>query len=301
MGSVELPEDVWRYVAAFIPNNHLITLISVNGPLFNIALDEIYRVVRWEKLDRYFLRDLERLRLPFLAARVRKLHIRGWFIEYLIQRDELLRLSNQVLTCKKSPPTFSASGNASAREILVAMTEAMQLMTGVIDYTFEWRDLSLTRESACLLKVGRATFGNLRRLSFFAQMKNYGRFMVDIDFPALEELQVSFDYDADNTCIAVNAYILQSLVAPFVNTHARSLNILRVSSLANDDLAPLFRTLVLFPRLLVLGVELPFDNTHLADVVFECFKAHTQGLRVFTASRFGTGIFWPRFSERCRP
>ena len=57
----ELPEDVWRLIASYLPTYQIFGLLSVNRAFFNVALDNMYREVRWTKRDMTFLHVLHRL------------------------------------------------------------------------------------------------------------------------------------------------------------------------------------------------------------------------------------------------
>ncbi|KAF7329142.1 hypothetical protein MKEN_00174800 [Mycena kentingensis (nom. inval.)] len=87
-----LPEDLWRYIAAYIPSVQLRTLISVNYAFLGIALDEIYRDVRLDG------RMLERLRVPGNAARVRHLEISDTKLKPSDETAEAVALMSGVVS-----------------------------------------------------------------------------------------------------------------------------------------------------------------------------------------------------------
>ncbi len=53
--TVNLPEEVWRLIASYLPERRIFELLSVNRTFFNVGLDTRYREVIWTKLDEKFL------------------------------------------------------------------------------------------------------------------------------------------------------------------------------------------------------------------------------------------------------
>ncbi|KAJ7666948.1 hypothetical protein DFH06DRAFT_1185119 [Mycena polygramma] len=270
---VALPEDIWQCVASFIAHTHLVTLISVNRAFYNIVLDAKYREIHWDKLDGRMTKSLVRLRTPSIARRVRRLHVRAWFIEYLVKKESLTPLS-PVVTSKRwvsrhlrlLPRVAPSTGGKSspARDILESMTQAVRLMTQVTEYSFEWRDLSPTADTMGFLSAARAAFGvSLRKLTLHAQLGNFNTLLSTVDFDNLEELELSFDHD--HTISPQSADLLRDEIAPFVNHFRRSIGSLLISSASKADLSPLFHAFQEFPYLHKLVVRVAFDTAHLAD------------------------------------
>ncbi|KAJ7485091.1 hypothetical protein B0H11DRAFT_1150120 [Mycena galericulata] len=275
-----LPYDIWQCVATFIPNPQLFPLISVNQALYNIVMDTKYREINWTMLDGSMIKSLDRLKTPSVAGRVRRLHIRAWFLEYLTQKESLtanplqLPAYSYVLSTQRwlsrhlfrPAPTSSANGGklTTAYDVLEAMTVSVRLMTQVTDYGFEWRDLSLTPDTRRFLTTARAAFGvSLRKLTLHAQLGNFTNLLSTADFDNLEELELHFDHDH-----SVNegmAKLLRESIAPFVNHFRRSLWSLLIASASKMDLSPLLSALQEFPHLRTFVARLAFDEEHLAD------------------------------------
>ncbi|KAF8229265.1 hypothetical protein L208DRAFT_1402514 [Tricholoma matsutake] len=89
----ELPHDVWTLIAGLLEVNHLLTLAAVNRSFYDIVLDARYGEIHWVKLDSYMLKTLIRLQDSLIARRVRRLHIRAWFIQYLVSRSTTSKAS----------------------------------------------------------------------------------------------------------------------------------------------------------------------------------------------------------------
>ncbi|KAJ6632460.1 hypothetical protein B0H10DRAFT_15101 [Mycena sp. CBHHK59/15] len=314
-----LPDDIWQCVACFIPHENLPRLISVNRAFYNIILDAKYSEVFWAKLDGPMLRSLVLLRNPSIAKRVRRLHVRAWFIEYLLRKDSLYRPSYVV--CSKrwvarhirlpSTPirlTPSSGGSSPAvSDVLLAMTEAARLMTFVTEYSFEWRDLSPTSDTLLFLQSARTAFGSsLRKLTLHAQLRNFRNLLSTVDFDNLEELELNFDHDQEDPVDEKEDEVLANSIAPFINHFRRTIGTLVISSASKTDLSSLFRALQPFPHLRKLVVRLSFDDTHLSDPrgLVQVLRTNQDTLsnvelgRSFGASAEGMDTStWPNFSK----
>ncbi|KAJ7027523.1 hypothetical protein C8F04DRAFT_1122284 [Mycena alexandri] len=276
MRSLVLPEDIWQCVASFVPYDDLAALISINRAWYNIALDARYREIHWDKVDVSMTRTLVRLRTPSVAARVRRLHVRAWFIEYLINKESQespsyvessKRWVSRHFRMPSTPPRVapSASGKSSAaRDIIESMTQAVRLMTQVTEYSFEWRDLSPTADTLRFLSAARSAFGvSLRKLTLHAQLDNFTSLLSTVDFDNLEELELSFDHDRNVSPHSAN--LLRNAIAPFVNHFRRSISGLLISSASKADLSPLLHELQEFPHLHKFVARFAFDAEHLSD------------------------------------
>ncbi|KAF8198341.1 hypothetical protein K438DRAFT_1824230 [Mycena galopus ATCC 62051] len=268
-----LPADIWECVAFFLPWRDLSPLISVNRAFYNIVLDARYREIHWDKLDGLMTKTLVRLRTPSIARRVRRLTIRAWFIEYLIQKEVFTPHSYVVSSkrwvsqyLRRSPRIAPSTGGKSspARDILESMTQAVRLMTHVTEYSFEWRDLSLTAETGGFLSAARTAFGvSLRKLTLHAQLDNFTALLSTVDFENLEELELFLDHD--HNVSARSADLLRETIAPFVNHFRRSLGSLLISSASKADVSPLLDALNEVPHLRKLVARFAFDAAHLSD------------------------------------
>lgn len=291
MKDLTLPEDIWQLIASWVPLHHLFTLISVNRAFYNIVLDARYREIHWNKLDGLMTKSLVRLRrvtvhqlramidanthfrTPSIARRVRRLHVRAWFIEYLIQKESVTPVSYVVsskrwvsrhlrLPSRIAPSTGGKS--SSARDILDSMTQAVRLMTHITEYSFEWRDLSPTSDTLRFLSTARTAFGvSLRKLTLHAQLDNFTTLLSTVDFDNLEELELSFDHD--RSVSSHSADLLRGAIAPFVNHFRRSIGSLLISSSSKADLSPLLYALQEFPHLHKFVARVAFDAAHLSD------------------------------------
>ncbi|CAK5263295.1 unnamed protein product [Mycena citricolor] len=291
MTIVDLPEDVWQIVALFFPQRELSPLISVNKALYNIVLNAKYREIHWDKVDKDLARTLVRLRTPCIAQRVRRLHVRAWFIEYLNRKEAQSRPS-AMATSKRwlnrhlrlpSRLSHGAKGNTTyAEDIMEAMTEALSLMSQVTEYTFEWRDLSPNQRTLRLLSTARSAFGiSLRKLTLNAQLENFRALVSTVEFENLEDLELYFDHDNIDLDVEETLQILQNTIAPFMNHFRRTISSLFIFSASKADLSSLFPALDKFPRLYNLIFHLPWDSAHLSepDALIGFLRRNTEMLR----------------------
>ncbi|KAJ7773643.1 hypothetical protein DFH07DRAFT_801344 [Mycena maculata] len=271
-----LPYEIWQCVAAFIPDRQLPSLISVNKAFYDKAMDSKYREVHWTMADKNMIKSLLRLRTPETAGRVRRLHVRAWFIEYLIQKEWLestlplpaarwTRFSWFPFPRNLRVEVATVGGNSKsikAHEILESMTAAVSLMTYVTEYRFEWRDLPRRSDTLRFLTAARTAFGvSLRKLTIHAQLGNFANQFSTVDFNNLEELELHFDYRVEED----STELLRGTIAAFVNHFRRSLQSLLIASSSKADLSPLLSSLQEFPCLRTFRGHFAFDTVHLAD------------------------------------
>ncbi|KAJ7126321.1 hypothetical protein C8R44DRAFT_874677 [Mycena epipterygia] len=258
--SLLLPEDIWHSVASFIPYGQLTALVSVNRAFYNIVLDAKYQEVHWTKPDggmNYSLARLSEPGAPSARSRVvyRVLRSEGLFdvpssCGNLQMVDVVapggVHVKGQVFKfcCARDAPVHDCGGG---------------LMTHVTEYSFEWRDLSLTPDTRQFLTATRTAFGaSLRKLTLHAQLGHLTHLISTADYHDLEDLELYFDHDGGDVRAEV-------LVAPFVNHFWHSLSSLLISSASKTDLSPLLYTLASLPHLHRFTAHVSFDTAHLSD------------------------------------
>ncbi|KAJ7074775.1 hypothetical protein C8F01DRAFT_1101754 [Mycena amicta] len=308
-----LPDDIWRCIAALLPRDELLPLASINRAFLAIALDERYRVVRWEKLDESTTRRLERLRIPRIAGRVRHLHVRAQFIQRLAPDAEngtgpstgpISRMAQWFHYL--FPTTYSRSLPARS-DMLAAMTEAVQLMTNAVECSFELTASSLTPETIHFLTAARAALGTrFRKLKLSARLKDFAPLLAAVDFiDNLDELDLTFDYDLDDdpSTTGPSASLIQTTIAPFIARFSHSLRALSISAISKIDISPLLDGLPVFARLEKLAVRLTcgfLDATALMSVL----HAHTDtltALEISTSCQATAFAMWRALAEKpCR-
>jgi hypothetical protein len=66
--SVDLPLELWLHVISFLPNGYIRKMIGINRILFEMALDEIYREVRFISDSRNMISTFKKLRYVIQCA-----------------------------------------------------------------------------------------------------------------------------------------------------------------------------------------------------------------------------------------
>ena len=225
-------------------------------------------------------------REPLIASHVKRLHIRAWFINYLLKRDALFRKSSNSLsgkTAKWTSALFSTITpvrqrhqglyDRTSKEIMKAMIKAVTGMVNVMEYNFEWRDLPLNKDTSKFLSSARKAFGgSLRKLVLRAEILKFQEILAITDFEEhLDELDFHFDYTPavgaadEDACKVSQAQGLLNTIVPFLNTRRSVLCSLAISSSAQVDLSPFFQALGSFPRLRSFSARIWFDDAHLSD------------------------------------
>ena len=255
-------------------------------------------------------------REPIIASHVKKLFIRAWFIELLYKRD--------VLSGKSKPKTpfgrfirslrsyfkkkfvlrrdkyeeGRAYGNLtdslSPEEIICSMIKAINGMTNVTEFHFEWRDLPLNKDTLIFLASARTAFdANLRKLALRAQACNFKQLLAITSFNHVCELDFHFDYHpnttsggesntqlserSDSQAIELDIQDLLETVVPFINHRRISLNSLTISSSSTMDLSKFFKALLPMPALRQFRARIYFDNNCLQDAssILQLLETHS--------------------------
>ncbi|KAF9483712.1 hypothetical protein BDN70DRAFT_873566 [Pholiota conissans] len=225
----DLPDEVWRIIAHYASegksSREVAASMSINRTFFNVVLSAKYGEIRWFRLDKRFIRVLERLQDPFIAGYVRNLVVRAWFIDYLFKRDKLFHSTNrrndwqragipilsrflQGLFQPKAAEAFPAPGVAhknfavrklmqvsSPKAVVKMLVQAVGGMKNVTQLTFEWRDLPVNEHTSSLLTAARSAFDtSLRKLVLRAEIPKFKELLAITNSNSIMDLAVHFDY-----------------------------------------------------------------------------------------------------------
>jgi hypothetical protein len=247
-------------------------------------------------------------REPIIASHVKKLFIRAWFIELLYKREVLSgkgkpktplgRLIRSLRSyfkkkpcvqrwnkCEKGRTYGNLTVSLSPEEIICSMIKAVNGMTNVTEFHFEWRDLPLNKDTWIFLASARTAFdATLRKLVLRAQVCKFKQLLAIASFDHVCELDFHFDYHPDTTpgdesntklsciersdwqAIELDIQDLLETVVPFINYRRISLNSLTISSSSSMDLSKFFKALLPMPALRQFRARIYFDNNCLQDV-----------------------------------
>ena len=186
----------------------------------------------------------------------------------------------------------------SLKEIIDSLITAVNGMTNVTVFNFEWRDLPLNKDTRIFLTSARTSFASsLRKLVLRAQISKFKELLAITNFDNIDELDFHFDYRVGDSLPArqregnnVNgqrnnphpvggptpipqhspnshsiirdpdAQDLMDTIIPFINYRKASLHSLRISSSSSIDLSEFFSALSHFPGLRRFGVQISFDK-----------------------------------------
>ncbi|KAF8068678.1 hypothetical protein FPV67DRAFT_1668753 [Lyophyllum atratum] len=290
----ELPQEVWHLIVSYVWHGDVNKLMYMNRALLNVVLDQRYRKVEWVILDNRLVKYMVRLQDPYIAARVRSLHIRAYFIQFLFRREQvftdmetphvygMMKQISKFFQRSSTQPVIAGSERiaitnglgvlSSSKQILCAMANAIHLMKNVTEFNFEWNDLPFNQGTEALLMGSRRAFDtSLFKLVIHARTSHLERFLSLADFHVLGELELHLDpdppsEDPHNTDEgAPNEMILVRTVAPFINRLRSSLRALAVSSSAKGDHTPFLSALGPLPKLRALNLHVSFSQIHLSD------------------------------------
>lgn len=223
---------------------------------------------------------------PFIAQYVQKLHVQPWFINHVVRRSKVLqwnlgksfgssifrRLHNYLEHVERLP-LFAKGINPSkytTAQILSLMKKALRQMSNLTCYSFEWGDLLINKNSQLFLKTIQESARGLRKLVLHAQIANYEYLLKYAKFDGLEEIWFHFDYETVNKDddsqdpSQTNSEALKVNIAPFINRSAPSLHHLSISSDSKTSITPLFESLIAFPNLRALELNMPFNSRSLS-------------------------------------
>ncbi|PPQ77839.1 hypothetical protein CVT25_015333 [Psilocybe cyanescens] len=293
----DIPDDVWRIIVRLVSLGGSVTqYMGVNRTFYNCALDRRYREVRWVVLDQDFVKQLDCLQSPPIAQRVHTLHIRAWFIQYLLKRDILFNspssphktkstLMDSLLSISSTlglDPFFKSRGwmlqhedeqskdsPLSFEATITSMIKAVEGMTNVVELNFEWRDLPLNKDTLMFLISTKRAFDNsLRKLTLRAPISKFRALLRNTNFGNIEELDFHFDYQTGHTSETSDPDVqnLLDTIIPFINQRRSSLQSLTISSSSSTDLSSFFSALPSDLRSLRrFGVDISFHQDFLSN------------------------------------
>ena len=179
----------------------------------------------------------------------------------------------------------------SSKFVLQLMVSAMDNMRNVVSYSFELRDLALTKDTERFLTIAGASLApSLRKLTLHTSIFKFKSVATLADFDHLEELEVHLDYHGHSgagkppdeilASKEREARELQEVVVPFINNRKGTLQSFALVCYASVNLSHFFRTLGPFPHLHRLSIKACLDETGLSDVnaFIHFLQAHRSSL-----------------------
>ncbi|KAJ6519074.1 hypothetical protein C8R45DRAFT_950163 [Mycena sanguinolenta] len=278
----ELPSDIWRCVAGFLPTAFLLTLFSVNRTFLEIARETRYQAISLTTYNgaKQFIKHVKESKL------VHSVRVQPWMVEpKRPQTHSLVASTWRLLHACVSPGYGFEEPEAEITRRLQKQTQRVaDLIKGLPDlhkYHIDWDEgPSYHPEFFSTLLLVIPTIG--RRLCTLvlkvplSQMPSLPSLAVHL--PNLDNLSLTI-----HTGSKIPLYISQKMegLVVFVNTLLRRLRGLSLYTTPTStylDLGPLFCHLGRGRRLTSFTLCIPFDGGHLADVTSLrefLFKHHT--------------------------
>ncbi|KAK7033189.1 hypothetical protein R3P38DRAFT_3393117 [Favolaschia claudopus] len=264
----ELPAELYLYIASFIPDDELFKFVGVNLHFYNLVLNLRYNTIRIESVNATTQRLLQRLRDPAVAHRVRRLAVRptaGFAkVEPANERRERRPrawyksiLMSSVVQARKAPPPPPPSVEDTVDSLIVAFPGFTNLTT----FEVEAWDLSAGYDLQGFFRPAWSAFGpQLETLSVAGRPETFKQFVASApQLASCTTLSLQFTHELD-TMTAVADEILANSVAPFINSLAPRLQVLKIWSWSTLDLSSLFLALRHLPRLHDFHLRAPFNK-----------------------------------------
>ncbi|KAL4263476.1 hypothetical protein AB1N83_004804 [Pleurotus pulmonarius] len=281
-----LPYDVWHQVLEHLPAREKIRAMAINRTTYDIVLNAVYRDVYWERIDVVMVKSLICLSKPSIAARVRRLHIRPWFVRFMYDKEMALQKHDRysipsrpagiprwVRRClgrggSKLPLCFTAFSlevgvlkaqltSGKAKHVVKAMQAAAANMSGLNECVVETRCLPPIA-APLFLTLSTVIVSNLRKLDVQCSAAELAT-LTTAGLKGLEEFRIALEFQACHESADALARDQQYLVtglAALLNGLAPSLSTLHLACYARLDLSPFFNALGVFPSLHQLSLHI---------------------------------------------
>ncbi|KAJ7789089.1 hypothetical protein B0H14DRAFT_3892070 [Mycena olivaceomarginata] len=284
MSSPALPSEVWLQIAEYLPPQMVGDLYSVNRQLFDIAMHARYHQVSFAFLNTALCRDLERLRDPVVARRVRTLHIHPYFVKEVVERSQALAIP----ACPRQPQPHSLRGKfkrakglfrdhkrlargartcafsefGSPAELIQTVAEVISGLPHVTHYHIAWSGLHSIHDLPVPFLTAAFRPSVLQLTLEISLEKTADLLRHTAALENLEELDLLLRLDH---VLPAEAYeqILVDHLAPAINRLHTSLQKLSLRLCEPLDISPLFDSLRFLPVLDHLSLSIPMARPHL--------------------------------------
>ncbi|KAF8196882.1 hypothetical protein K438DRAFT_1760334 [Mycena galopus ATCC 62051] len=298
-----LPQEIWSQIVEYLPPTSVGELYSVNRQCFDIAMNARYHQVSFAFLNRAMLRDLERLRDPTVARRVRTLHLHPYFVKEILERSQesgqmipgcaphsqphsfrgKLKLAKGLFRDQKR---LARGARISALHEFGSPTELIQMLVDVIsglphvNLHIAWSGLHSIRDLPVPFLAAAFRPSVLQLTLEISLEKTVDLLCHTAALENLEELDLFLRLDH---VLPNEAYdqILVDHLAPAINRLHSSLQKLSLRLCQPLDISPLFDSLRFLPALDCLSLSIPMARPHLGHPsgLGKFLDKHSQSLR----------------------
>ncbi|TFK35805.1 hypothetical protein BDQ12DRAFT_687583 [Crucibulum laeve] len=291
---VELPTEIWLYIAEFIPKNDFRKLAGLNRIFYELVINGLYNELNLMNSNpRLFVFLLENLRNPSLAGRVRVLKIWPGAVDNALNFPHSLNSTQQPPRYRSSllgaaPPTMWHSSQSLSHANLASLPspeerqslflDVLKGLSHVEDCHIKWhhyiecQPMSIDISTAIWSAIG----ANLLALTINISADK----LVDVIAPLLlqkptvlsklETLRILFTERCMSSGDPIAIEAIHDFMVLFINNHAPTLRNLHIYSSTmgystNMDLSRMFHSFGSFPRLETLKLGIRFNSSNLQD------------------------------------
>ncbi|KAJ7231877.1 hypothetical protein B0H12DRAFT_1239779 [Mycena haematopus] len=284
----EIPADIWRCVAVFLPKAFLLTLFSVNRTFLAIARETRYQAitfttykgakplikhVKWVHPMKWLLELLDNLRTYRDSKLVHSIRVQPWIVQPKGPKSHSWASSTWKLlhACVSTSYGFEEPEAEIARRLQKQTRRVADLIKDLPElrkYHIDWDEGRYHNEFfSTLLELVIPTIGRrLCTLTLKVPLSHMPLLpSLAVHLPNLESFSLTI-----HTGSHVSMYISQTMegLVVFLNNLLRNLHTLSLFTTPTSthlDLVPLFRGLGRGRHLTSFTLCIPFDGGHLAD------------------------------------
>ncbi|KAK0469686.1 uncharacterized protein EV420DRAFT_57434 [Desarmillaria tabescens] len=254
---VELPAELWLYIAEFIPERQLRNLLDVNRVFYEIALNVRYTKIIIEGMNLSTVALLKRLRDPEVAKRVLHLSI--------VSHDTRSQLIDDVQTFRFTK--FSRRKNLSADGATQLLIDILPGFINLCEFSVDFWGLPSGYKLIPFLNAAWSTLGQqIRTLSLEGNLNAF-RIVVETSTP-LESLEsLTIQLTSSMYPLSDAGESIESILAlrKFINGLSPRLKTFDFSSWAATDVSRLFVDLDHFPLLHRFRIRTAFNKAFPTD------------------------------------
>lgn len=283
---MHIPTDVWLHVAKFIPDDTLQNMLGVNCLFFDLAMDVRYKEVSMKSICPTTMRTIARLTDPFVARRVKRVHLRLNHLERWLNHPASRRespMSSKLwrrfqttlhLPCFSHPVLESwllaaPCTPASFEGLVKGLTIILPGLVNVVEFSIDSWNWPPEFDLAPFFSAAWSGFGKtVRKVSLGGNLEGFKELITSKpQFDSVEELDLEFTNNLSRSPSdpVDDEAILFYYVAPFISSVSTHLQSLRIWSWASADLSTFFQHLGPFPALRSFGVRAAFNRSFRDD------------------------------------
>ncbi|KAG6909017.1 hypothetical protein DXG01_002403 [Tephrocybe rancida] len=278
---LNLPFEIWSRIASFLQPECVKKLYSVNHAMFQIGMEEKYRLALFRSSDD-LLRVIPLLIHPIASGHVRSLDLSPHILPHTVfrldkreNRDGLLAKAFRNRH-RKRPPTNSV---APLEQILLVLRGFTNL-TSLKLQSHGYHNCRELKSSIRSIAPALSSFKGLRILTLDIMVEGYQSLAPTTVFPVLEILTIALSHAY---CSTDSKFIIHNVLAPFINNHHSTLCTFNLSTLHSPytfDIPAFLLDLRHFSRLRSFSLRHPFVSIRQSDSagVSHILRLHSEQL-----------------------